>query len=66
MNYNLLRGVMEKRGVSQKEMAVYLGISLGTLERKMRGESEFTFSEINRISEILLLENREIMLIFFA
>ncbi len=66
MNYNLLRGVMEKRGVLQKEMAVYLGIRLGTLERKMRGESEFTFSEINKISEILLLENREIMLIFFA
>ena len=66
MNYELLRRVMEKKGVLQKEMADYLGIKPGTWGRKMRGKSEFTLSEINKISEILLLENREVMLIFFG
>lgn len=66
MNYKLLREVMEKRGILQKEMAVYLGIKRGTLKKKMWGESEFTLSEINKISEILLLENHEVMFIFFA
>ncbi len=66
MNYELLRRVMEKRGVFQKEMAIYLKIGLGTLKKKMRGEAEFTLSEINRISELLCLEKREVVLIFFT
>ncbi len=66
MNSELLRGVMEKRGVSQKELAVYIGIRLSTLKKKIRGESEFTLSEINKVSEILFLKSREIMLIFFT
>lgn len=66
MNYNLLRGVMGKRGILQKEMAVCLGIKTGTLKRKMRGESEFTLYEINKISKLLLLKKHEVMLIFFA
>ncbi len=66
MNYELLRRVMERRGVSQKEMAIYSKIGLGTLKKKMRGETEFTLSEINRISELLGFEKCEVELIFFT
>ncbi len=66
MNYELLRRVMGKRGVSKKEMALYLKIGVGTLKKKMRGETEFTLSEINRISERLYLEKCEVELIFFT
>ena len=48
------------------ELAWKLGINTATLYRKRTGISDFTRSEIQRISEILKLSRAEVVAIFFA
>ena len=51
-NENLLRAAMVEIGMKMPELAERLGISLSTLYNKTHGNSEFTRSEIQTISEI--------------
>jgi hypothetical protein len=48
------------------ELAWKLGINAATLYRKKTGISDFTRSEIQRISEILSLSRDEVVAVFFA
>lgn len=44
---------LEREGATKKGLAAQLGISTVTLNLKMDGKTEFTFSEAIRLSEIL-------------
>lgn len=53
---NRLKGRMVELGITRKELADYLGITPSTLYRKICGKTEFTASEINKISQRLCLD----------
>lgn len=57
MNANLLKGKMAEKGVSQKELAQAIGISINSMSRKLSGKREFQLSEAVAISDFLQLEN---------
>ncbi len=65
-NRNKLRGKMAEKEISVEKMAYKIGINPVTLYRKTVGESEFTRSEIQKITEILSLSMQEVKDIFFA
>ena len=55
---------MVLRGMTGKDLATELGIAETTLYRKMGNDGDFSRSEINRIMEILSIEDP--VPIFFA
>lgn len=52
-----LRYEMDKRNVSVSDLQIVLGISKSAIYRKMKGESEFTQSEIQKIVDYLDLDS---------
>lgn len=64
MNKALLRYEMERRGISIDELVKKVGISRSAFWRKCNGISEFKQSEIQKITNILGLENP--MEVFFC
>ena len=48
---------MTLRDVSKKELAEELGINEATLYRKINNDGYFTRSEINKLIEVLRIEN---------
>ncbi len=66
MNYNFLRNRMADCGITQKECASRIGISEGTLNRKLAGDFVFRQDEITKISELLGIEGDEIGRYFFS
>lgn len=66
MNYNLLRNRMYDCGITQKECASRIGMSEGTLSRKLAGEYAFKQDEIMAIGEILGIDGSEIGKYFFS
>ena len=70
MDYRLLKSKATLRGMSTAELTRKLNdagteISLPSMYNKMRGETEFTRSEIQAIKEVLGLTDAEVMDIFF-
>lgn len=65
-NKNLLKMKMVGAGITTEKLANLLGINSATLYRKMRGESDFSRSEIIIIRSILGLSADEAEAIFFA
>ena len=70
MDYRLLKSKATLRGMSTAELTRKLNdagteISLPSMYNKMRGETEFTRSEIQAIKEVLGLTDSEVMDIFF-
>lgn len=57
---------MIKREVSVPKLAEKIGISKKTLYSRMRGDTSFTQSEIVKISNVLSLNNEQMLSIFFA
>jgi len=45
--------VMKDRGIQQKEMAEMIGVSESSFHNKMRGDSDFTVSELEKMCMIL-------------
>ena len=70
MNTMFNRNLFEKKVIesplTMDELAWKLGINAATLYRKKTGISDFTRSEIQRISEILSLSRDDVVAIFFA
>lgn len=60
-NYKL-KALRQKKGITQPEMAKRMGKGLATYQRKERGETEFTESEMLDAANILEVE---VMDIFF-
>ena len=70
MDYRLLKSKATLRGMSTAELTRKLNdagteISLPSMYNKMRGETEFTRSEIQAIKEVLGLSDTEVIDIFF-
>lgn len=59
-----LQAQMVLKGITGKELATKMGINEGTLYRKMGNDGDFSRSEIQKIMDILGIENPET--IFFA
>ena len=51
--YRELLGEIVKRGLSKKELAKEIGITEKTLFNKLNGKSDFTWSEIKKIRNIV-------------
>jgi hypothetical protein len=51
VKYPELAGEMARCGVSRKELAKHLGITYGSLCRRMVGTTEWSISEIDKICE---------------
>lgn len=61
-----LKAEMLKNEVSVPQLAENIGISKKTLYSRLRGDTSFTQSEIVKISNILSLDNQQMLSIFFA
>ena len=65
-NRHLFEQKVSESSYTMDELAWKLGINVATLYRKKTGISDFTRSEIQRISEILSLSRDEVVAVFFA
>ncbi len=65
MDCNKLKGKIIEKGYSMKSFSSAVGISAVSLYRKMKGIREFDRDEIEKIVELLSLENEQIVEIFF-
>lgn len=63
-----LRGFLAEKNVTQGSLAERIGMTEGTMSRKMSGKTEFTWSEVVRIIKALNLvdDQDELRRIFFA
>lgn len=52
-----LKAILFERGVLQKDIAATLGITPRTLSKKMRGQLDFTYSEVYAICKTLDIDN---------
>lgn len=59
-----LKAQMIMAGVTQAELAAFLGINASTLYRKIRNDGDFSREEISKIVEILHIDDPQD--IFFA
>ena len=66
LNFNDLNAEIARCGLSLPELAKRIGISKKTIYSRMKGETEFTQSEISKIAEVLQLGGERILSIFFA
>lgn len=64
--YELLKAKIKDRNISYTQLAELLGITRQCLYKKANGQTEFTGSEIKRISAILELSNEERDAIFLS
>ncbi len=53
MNNNLLRAKITECGYSQGQVASLIGIHGNTLSRKIKGESDFTLTEVRKLCRAL-------------
>ena len=65
MNVKELKNQMEKKGFSPKSLSEKTGIGLKAFEERLAGEKDFLLWEIIKITNLLSLENREMLKIFF-
>lgn len=66
MDPELLKYYAAKEGYSMAKLAAAIGVNASTLSRKMKGETDFTRSEIVIIWKCLCLTLEEVDEIFFA
>ena len=66
MKDKILKSELVLKDKSLKDLARDIGISATALYRKIKGVSEFSASEIKKISQILNLSNDKIIDIFFT
>ncbi len=65
-NKNKFKSKVIEKGFSIAKIAELLGINQATLHRKVKGQSEFTRSEIQMLRLALNLDTKTIEDIFFA
>lgn len=66
MNHDLLKKVIQERGIKITSLAENIGISRQSLSQKLNGEREFSQGEIFAIKSFLRLSDSEFILIFFS
>lgn len=66
MNNDLLKKVIQDRGIKITSLADKIGISRQSLSQKLNGEREFAQGEILAIKNTLYLSDEEFMQIFFS
>lgn len=59
-NTNKLKGRLRENGMSQKDLANLMGLSVNTMNSKLNGKREFKVSEIDRICNILEIQDKEL------
>ena len=64
MNERELRAIIVREGKRIPDVAKAIGINKATLYKKLRGENDFTRSEIVKISNFLNLSPEQILFIF--
>lgn len=67
-NSQQFKEICNKKGFTLERIARELGINSATLYRKMSGDydTDFTRAEIQNLSRILSMTNKEVKSIFFA
>lgn len=66
MDYLNLLGRIRARGMTQSDVAQKIGISPTTLNKKLRGHTDFTQTEIRDLCRVLAIPDAEIPAYFFA
>ena len=66
MNANLLKYHAAERSKSAQDMAAVLGISKRSVEKKIKGETDFKCKEIKQLIELLGLSADDTMRVFFS
>ena len=61
-----LKGKLVEAGMSQNQIADFLGVNATTVNHKVNGKTEFKASEMKKLSEKLRLSAEEFNDIFFA
>lgn len=65
MNVSLLKYIMEKRGVTKKDLAECIGIKYNAICLRLNGKIDFKRNEISKIVQFLNLSDEQIINIFF-
>lgn len=66
MDYRNLLGRIKAQGMTQSDVAQKIGVSPVTLNKKLRGHTEFTQSEICDLCTVLSIPDAEIPTYFFT
>lgn len=66
MDYSKLLGRIREKGMTQAELAQKIGMSAATLNKKLRGHTEFMQSEISSVCDALGIDDRDISTYFFV
>lgn len=66
MDYANLLGKMRSKRLTQSDVAKKIGVSATTLNKKLRGHTDFTQSEICGICEVLGISAEELPDYFFV
>lgn len=64
MDTQKLKGKMAERNVTQKDLAHILNVTENTFSYKLSGKSDFSLSEVRKISQRLSLTKDEMVTIF--
>jgi transcriptional regulator with XRE-family HTH domain len=62
MKERVIKAILAKHGLRQKDLADILGISAAALNEKIRGKSEFKESEISKLIQVTGMSYEEIFL----
>lgn len=65
MNQNKLKAKIVENGLTQKDIAIKLGLSIGAFNQKLNGKYNFTLPEVAYMSKKLKLKPKERDEIFF-
>jgi transcriptional regulator with XRE-family HTH domain len=66
INTNKLKGRIVEKGMTQKDLAHMLSLSVSTVSKKLNGESQMTLSEAEEIAKLLEIDNSQFGIYFFA
>lgn len=66
MDYGNLLGRIRANGMTQCDIAQKIGISSTTFNKKLRGHTDFTQSEIRKLCRVLAIPDEEIHVYFFT
>lgn len=66
MDYGKLLGRIREKGLTQVDVANKVGMSAATLNKKLRGHTEFTQSEILALCNVLEIDDADLTTYFFA
>lgn len=65
-NYSELRHIVDASGYKKMYVAEVLGISMATLDKKLKGETEFKLSEAAKLATLLGLSSERRDELFFG